>query len=78
MTRASQVDPVHESPEVHVSSQRPPGWRGRMPVSLSCLMRYGVAVLATAATLLFRLSLDAVFEDRVVFLPFTLALLVSA
>jgi PAS domain-containing protein len=49
-----------------------------MPVSLSCLMRYGVAVLATAATLLFRLSLDAVFEDRVVFLPFTLALLVSA
>jgi K+-sensing histidine kinase KdpD len=37
-----------------------------------------VAVLATAAALLCRLALDAVLEDRVVFLPFTLALLVSA
>jgi PAS domain S-box-containing protein len=78
MTRASQVDPVHESAEADVSSQRPPISRGRVPVSSSCLMRYGVAVLATAATLLFRLALDAVLEDRVVFLPFTLALLVSA
>ena len=41
-------------------------------------MRDGVAVLATGATLLFRLSLDTVLEDRMVFLPSTLALLVSA
>jgi PAS domain S-box-containing protein len=78
MTRPSQVDPVHESPEADGSSQRPPISRDRVPVSSSCLMRYGVAVLATAAALLFRLSLDAVLEDRMVFLPFTLALLVSA
>jgi len=61
-----------------VSSPRPPGSRGRVPVASSCLRRYGVAVLATAAALLCRLALDAVLEDRAVFLLSTLALLVSA
>jgi PAS domain-containing protein len=54
------------------------GARGRVPVASSCLRRYGVAVLATAAALLCRLALDAVLEDRAVFLLPMLALLVSA
>jgi K+-sensing histidine kinase KdpD len=78
MTRSSQLDPVHASPGAPVSSPRPPGSRGRVPVASSCLRRYGVAVLATAAALLCRLALDAVLEDRAVFLLSTLALLVSA
>jgi hypothetical protein len=78
MTRASQLDPGHASLEAPVSSPRPPGLRGRVPVASSCLRRYGVAVLATAVALLCRLALDAVLEDRAVFLPLTLALLVSA
>jgi PAS domain S-box-containing protein len=78
MARTSQVDPVHVSPEAPVPSQRPAGSRGRVPVASSSLRRYGVAVLATAAGLLFRWSLDTVLEDRVVFLLSMLALLVSA
>jgi PAS domain S-box-containing protein len=78
MTPSPPLDPVHALPKTPVSSLRPAGSRSRGPVASLGLRRYGMAVLATAAALLCRLALDAVLEDRAVFLPSTLAVLVSA